>query len=356
MERSELLALISAYRQARNQGSRMALCTVVRVHGSAYRREGAKMLVLEDGSQVCMLSGGCLEPEVALEAQNVISTGQAVIRGYDLSEDIVWGMGIGCGGDVDILIEPLEGAMLETWLDLLETGSSAVLATFLDDVNPVRRILIQPGDDETSQIHNTALEMLRALHPRAETRAIDGTDVFFDISAPAPQLMIFGAGHDAIPLVAQAVALGWMVTVADSRQAFLTTSRFPNTTLVNTGIRFEDTPIPQRAFVLLMNHHLERDTSALRHALSSDAAYIGVLGPHARFKKMLESLGLTKNDSSLERVVNPIGLDVGAESPNEVALAIIAELMAVQRGYGGGRLRGLTGRIHDQRAGSSKPS
>ncbi len=307
------------------------------------------MLVLEDGTQVCMLSGGCLEPEVALEAQNVIATGQAVIRSYDLSEDVVWGMGIGCGGDVDILIEPLQGTLLEMWLDLLEQGSSAVLATFLDDVNSVRRVLIDANDTTDSNIHQTAFEMLRTLHPRAETKTIDGTDVFFDISAPPPQLIIFGAGHDTMPLAAQAVALGWQVTIADSRQAFLTPARFPGTTLHNTGIRFEDTIIPDRAFVLLMNHHLERDTSALRHALTSNAAYIGVLGPQARYQKMLEQLGISKNDSSFDRVVNPIGLDIGAESPAEVALAIMAELMAVQRGYNGGRLRGLHGRIHDQR-------
>ena len=128
MDSSELELIWRGIANAKDTGQRAALCTVVRVRGSAYRREGAKMLVTEGGDYVCMLSGGCLESEVALAAQHVIAGGQPRIVGYDLSEEVVWGLGIGCGGSVDVLIQVLD-TRLERWLEVMRDGALGIAAT-----------------------------------------------------------------------------------------------------------------------------------------------------------------------------------------------------------------------------------
>jgi xanthine/CO dehydrogenase XdhC/CoxF family maturation factor len=198
---------------------------------------------------------------------------------------------------------------------------------------------------------------MSALYPRAETHALrldeGGTaDVFFDASAPAPELVIFGAGHDAMPLNLRARDLGWNVTVVDVRTAFLTPGRFPGARLKPLHfLQFDaNLEIGPRSFVMVMNHHLERDQESLRFALESNTPYIGVLGPRQRFHKLLDALaadGFKPLQAQLERVRSPVGLAIGAESPDEVALSIMTELIAVRRGFMGGFLSGLEGRIHD---------
>lgn len=358
MDRGELELIWQGLERAKGSGQRAALCTVVRVRGSAYRREGAKMLVLENGDYVCMLSGGCLEAEVALAAQEVIADGQARIVSYDLSEEVVWGLGIGCGGSVDVLIERLD-TLLEAWLEALRIGALSVTATVLTSDSSIQRVTVTAdGRLEgnvapalQSGILNIALEMIGSLYPRSITRRVAGLDVFFDASSPPPALVVFGAGHDAVPLVARALEIGWAVSVIDSRSAFLTSERFGAATLVNPGVRFEFT-LPDKAFCIVMNHHLERDRSSLRFALEREVAFIGVLGPRTRYMDMLQALredGFTPTSAQLERVRNPIGLNIGAESPAEVALSVMSELVAVRRGFAGGVLNGLEGRIHAAR-------
>ena len=359
MDRGELELIWQGIERAEGSGQRAALCTVVRVRGSAYRREGAKMLVLENGDYVCMLSGGCLESEVALAAQDAIADGQPRIIGYDLSEEVVWGLGIGCGGSVDVLIERLD-ARLTAWLGTLRSGALGVAATVLISDSSIQRVTVTPdgglvGDqlapELQSEILQVAFEMIGSLYPRSETRAVAGLDVFFDASSPPPALVVFGAGHDAVPLVARALEIGWTVSVVDSRSAFLTPERFGTATLVNPGVRY-GFALPSQAFCIVMNHHLERDRSSLRFALESDAAFIGVLGPRTRFTDMLQALrkdGFTPTPKQLAQIRNPIGLDIGAESPTEVALSVMAELVAVRRGFAGGVLDGLEGKIHAAR-------
>jgi xanthine dehydrogenase accessory factor len=356
MEKREIEDILEALRAARADAVRVALATVVRVRGSAYRREGAKMLIREDGDYVCMLSGGCLEAEVVAVAVELIESGMSKVVSYDLSEDAMWGLGIGCGGSVDILIEPLENnLLLEAWLGILERGELAIAAVGLD-VAGFQRVIVRLGgqlegvtDPVIMQgIRGIGLEMMSALYPRAETKSIDtlrhSSDWFFDVSSPPPELLIFGAGHDAIPLAKQAVALGWHVRIADARAAFLTASRFPNCELILAHANEFDTQLKvnTRTFAILMNHHLERDTACLEWILGQDVPYLGVLGPKERFHKMRSSAM-----GNLAQVRNPIGVDIGAESPDEVALAIMAELIAVRRGFKAGLLNGRKGRIHD---------
>jgi xanthine dehydrogenase accessory factor len=340
MEHQELKTILVGLAAARDQNVRTALATVVRVRGNAYRREGAKMLVREDGDYVCMLSGGCLEAEVVEVAKDVIASKQARVVNYDLSEDVMWGLGIGCGGNVDILIEPLEdNEVLYTWFGILERGELGVAATNLSNLE---RSIVRPSTSGQNPTQEQAQTIMQALYPRAETHHLDGQEVFFDTSSPPPVLVLFGAGHDAIPLAAQAVALGWVVRVVDARAAFLTAARFPNCELLHLYPEdFSSLETTPRNFAIVMNHHLERDKQTLEWLLHQDLAYVGVLGPKSRFEKMRQS-----QMGNLDHIRNPIGLDIGAESPDEVALAIMAELIAFRRGFGGGMLNGRVGRIH----------
>ncbi|GAA0504403.1 XdhC/CoxI family protein [Deinococcus depolymerans] len=359
MNAAETRALLRALADAHARGQRAAIATVVGVRGSAYRREGTRMLVLDDGAQVCMLSGGCLEAEVVEVALEVIRSGQSALTHYDLSEDATWGLGIGCGGSVDVRVERVDphDPVTAAWLSALQAGQAAALIVPLTGEG---RALIGPDGPLLGDLPPAlqafavpaALERLGSREPRAATlTAPDGTPVFVDISSPPPQLALYGAGHDAMPLAAQAHALGYDVHVIDPRGAYLTPGRFPGATL--HALAPEDlaafTP-GARTHLIVMNHHLDRDRLCLRHALESGAAYVGVLGPRSRALDLLRTLageGVTFTDAQLARLRAPIGLRLGAEAPEEVALSILAELMAWRRGYDGSFLSGHAGRIHD---------
>lgn len=340
----------------------MALATIIRVRGSAYRREGTRILVREDGSYECLLSGGCLEPAVAEAAARVISTGRATIIRYDLEEDSVWSVGVGCSGEVDIYIErvdetPVSGA----WLDALERAEPAVLVTPLTGAEG--RLLVREGGvlgtlgnwtlDGEAVKHAHAL--LRARLPNSGTEPLGDAELFFEVNAAPPRLVVFGANSDAQPLVRYAWDLGFAVTVVDVREAFLRADRFPCATLVASHFsRFHETvPLTNRSFVVIMNHHLERDRESLRFALQSNAFYVGALGPRSRFQKLvraLEAAGFEPDAAALSRVRSPIGLALGAETPEEIAISILAEMLALQRGFEGGFLQGRQEGLHRPRS------
>lgn len=360
MNAAETRALLAALRAALAQGQSAALATVVGVRGSAYRREGTRMLVLDDASQVCMLSGGCLEAEVVEVALEVIRTGVPALTHYDLSEDATWGLGIGCGGSVDVRVEQvdLHDPVTGAWLNALEGGEAAALVVWLGGegkllVRPNGEVLGQLAD---AQLHAFAVQQAQTRLNMREPRAVsvsspDGRVLFIDVNTPPPPLVIYGAGHDAIPLSAQAHALGYDVHVIDPRTAYLTAARFAGATLHELSPdELDKFQMPQRAQVVIMNHHLDRDRVCLAHALQSGAEYVGVLGPRTRAEDLLSALkaeGVTLSAEQLARLRAPIGLRIGAEAPEEVALSILAELMAWRRGYSGGFLNGHEGRIHD---------
>lgn len=367
-EREELLRAIDATTAA---GKKMALASVVRVMGSAYRREGTRMLIDEDGAMTCMISGGCLEPTIAEIARTVMETNEPVIRHFDLEEDVVWGLGIGCGGSVDVFIEPLEVVSpVDVWLEDLREGKAATLATVIEtsargEVSVGARMLVREdgslrgtlGSSELDETVRRVVEQkFRELMPRSETRRFslptgETADVFIDVTVPPSELVIFGAGHDAIPLAALGLGQGYRVVVVDARPAFVTSERFPGAKLVvaHPGEFADRVVLGPRSYIVIMNHHLERDRACLRFALESAAPYVGVLGPRSRFERLVEGLreeGFELTDDRRARVYNPVGLDVGADSPEEIALSILAEILAVRNRHAGGFLRQRPGRIH----------
>jgi xanthine/CO dehydrogenase XdhC/CoxF family maturation factor len=359
MDRRETDRLLEAIRQARARGERAAVATVVRVRGSAYRREGTQMIIREDGTYECALSGGCLEPSVAHAALQVVTTGEPVVVSYDLADDSLWGLGIGCSGAIDVRIERLDDdEMTGEWLGVLDRGEAAVRLTPLSGASG--RVIVRADGDSIGHMSDPAMEQealararacLHAAFPRSGAEPIARGEVFFEISAPAPELVIFGAGPDAVPLARQAWALGFAVTAVDVRCAYLTPDRFPGVTLVPAHFTEFAATVSLRggSFVLVMNHHVERDQESLRFALNSNAAYIGVLGPRSRYQKLLAGLaasGYIPSASSLSRVHSPVGLSVGAETPEEVAVSILGEILAIRRGFEGGFLSGSTSSLH----------
>jgi xanthine/CO dehydrogenase XdhC/CoxF family maturation factor len=196
---------------------------------------------------------------------------------------------------------------------------------------------------------------LTQLYPRSVTKSYSYAgqlEVFLDVHVPPPELAIFGAGHDAIPMANFAHGLGYNVTLIDARHAFVNKERFPTAkTLIRShpsGFA-EKVRLGPRSYALIMNHHLERDKDCLAFALQSAAPYIGVLGPRSRYKQILENLeqeGLRYSPEELARVRNPIGVDVGADTPEEIAISVLAELLAVRGGYQAGFLNEHEGKIH----------
>ena len=277
------------------------MATVVRIKGSAYRREGTRMVVRQNGTYECALSGGCLEPAVAEAAARVIATGEPVIVSYDLADDSVWGLGIGCSGAVDIRIERIgDDAITNDWLTILERGEAAVLVTPLSGVSG--RMIVRGTGRRRRRVDRSDR---RAAGGRKCPRApcgrrirrpvpsrIGSAEVFCEITMPPPDLVIFGAGHDAAPVAQLAWTLGFAVTVVDVRETFLTKERFGSATRVCAHFSqfAERVTLGPGSFALIMNHHVERDQESLRFSLESDAAYIGVLGPRSRYDKLLAGL------------------------------------------------------------------
>ncbi len=369
MDRREKEQLLTTIRAAQASGDSVALATVVRVRGSAYRREGTRMVVRRNGTYECALSGGCLEPVVAAAAARVIATGDPIVVTYDLADDSVWGLGIGCSGAVDVRIERLgDDELTTTWLGILEGDEAAALVTPLAaDATTTerapqlsRRLLLHLDGRVRGSLGDPAIDRaatdrgfarLRARHPTSASERIAGAEFFVEVNTPAPALVVFGAGYDAVPMTRLAWALGFNVTVVDVREAFLGADRFPDATRVLAHFSQFAGAITLTAgsFVVVMNHHIERDQESLRFALESPAGYIGVLGPRARLDRLLAGLaeqGYSASPSALARVRNPIGLSVGAETPAEVALSVLGEILAIVRGFDGGFLTGWLGSLH----------
>jgi len=355
---NEMLMMVSAIEEALLGGHLQALATVVTVLGSAYRREGAKLLIGPDGTTLGLISGGCLEGEVAEVAREVMASGRPCKRRYDMREDAVFGLGSGCGGVVEVLIEPLlDSEMWRCWLEALRTGRTTARAVIHAgenaDVPLGTRLVALPGPTFCGDLEDAALDaalreaLVELLTPGASTvtsRTIHGAHVLLEVTTRAPELVIFGAGLDAVPLAELASRTGFAVQVVDPRTAFLTADAFPNASrvLAHPSAFEERVSLDRGGYAVVMNHHFERDQAALRFAIEHGAAYVGVLGPATRFRRMLAALaeaGFSPSSAQLERLHNPVGLDIGAEGPQEIAVSILAEVLAVRRGAGGGMMR-----------------
>jgi xanthine dehydrogenase accessory factor len=369
---SEITDVLDAIGSLSAKGERMALATIVAVRGSTYRRPGARLLVPEEGAPIGNISGGCLEGDVADMARIVMDEGRARLAGWDLTadDDAVWGLGLGCNGAIEVFIEPADRAaeVAHALRTALEDERPICVVVALesdrpDAVAPGSRLMVRPdgtvegslGDrDVDAQAIEAGRELLAAERSEIRTFA-GGVRAFVEVLEPPLRLVICGAGHDAIPLVRAASILGWNAVVVDDRPAFLNEERYPG---AHGFVAVDDpedvakmAPIDQRTFAVVMTHNYLRDKAYLRSLLGSPAPYIAMLGPAARTQRLLMDLaeeGVSITEEQRSRIHGPAGLDLGADGPEEIAGAIVAEIVAVKRGRGGGFLKERPGPIHDR--------
>jgi len=369
----ELRDILTSLAALRARGERAALATITRVKGSTYRREGARLLIRQDGTTVGSISGGCLEGDVAEAAREVMQTGQARMMSYDLTadDDAVWGLGLGCNGAIDVFVEPVRSAsgldVVALLQDTIEHRRSAALATLI--ASPPggaavgSRLFVPQEGHATGSLGDPVLDAMVTQAARDQIAEHRTTvvplempggrgDVFIEVLTPPIPLLVCGAGHDTLPLVRLAHQLGWWVMVADSRPAFATRERFPEADEVFL-VDDRDVPnavrIDRETFAVVMTHNFLHDLEILRGLLRSPARYIGLLGPRARTDKMLAELeqqGVVLDDAQRARLYGPVGLDTGADSPEEIALSIAAEILAVRYDREAASLRNRRGPIH----------
>jgi xanthine dehydrogenase accessory factor len=330
--------------KARRNAAESVLATIVKTSGSSYRRSGAHMLILPNGNVIGSLSGGCLEGDVIASAEKVRKSRVPLLLTYDTTseEDVLFGVGLGCKGVIEIWLEPIEhaNAMLEFCEQLLQAGNSGVIATVFRGADAGARIFLRDP----------------AAHTRSETKMDDsGVETFYEFVQPPVRLLIFGAGYDAIPLARFAKELGYDVCVVDRRPAYATRERFPEVdqVMVKAASDLPELKITNRTAAVVMSHHYISDRDYFKALLPLPLTYLGLMGPRRRAEKMLQELreeGSLVGDELLQKLHNPIGLDIGAEGPDEIALAILSEINSVFAGHDGGILREKKGPIHSPRS------
>ena len=375
---TELERLLDAYDQHRAAGRACALASVVDVAGSAYRRPGARMLVTDEGQLTGAISGGCLEGDARRRARRTIRQGRPTLVTYDSTDpddDLQFGAALGCQGIVQILLEPLDFQdpnnpleLLRRWADATAHAPAVVATVFAgagpsDEVQVGQRLLLLANGSVESTLPDTAAlyqplladarAALAAGRPatRHYPAGSGAVRVSLEILRPPVRLTVYGAGNDVQPLVRLAAGLGWRVTVVDGRPAQVQPARFPEAYAVRVLPLEQVAQQPSDgAFALLMTHNYYYDLAVLRHLLpDATTPYIGLLGPRKKYERLLQDLVKDTPDAAAQlhsRLHSPIGLNLGAETPEEIALSIVAEIQAVLTGRPAGFLRDSPYPIH----------
>lgn len=366
-ESAEIFSRLSGVAAA---GGRAALATVVRIVGSAYRRPGARLLVEAGGESLGGVSGGCLEADVREVAAQVLATGTPRLLHYDTGAgDEPTGLGLGCRGLVDVFVQPAtEGPLAElapVWRRRLAADEAFAAVTVVggaEGVGATRLVGRDGGGDGSlgdevldraavalaverlaaagAPMHPAGGERPPAAHPAGGTargaaagcEEIAGRLVFVEPLTPPPHLVVCGAGDDAVPLVALAAEAGFRVSVLDHRQRLLDEERFPAAWRRGTA-RPEDEPAIElppagRSLGVVMTHSLAHDREWVRRLLAAGLPYVGLLGPRQRATELRREIGAEGD----ERLYGPVGLDLGADGPRQVAVSVVAELLAVLAG------------------------
>lgn len=368
----EFKAIVDAFGKIDFTTQKAALATVVKVNGSSYRSPGARMLITDNGRWVGSISGGCLEGDALRKARNVMTTGQAITITYDTREESnqSLGIGLGCNGVIDVLIEPATSdpqGIVSVFRKLITANKPALIGTVFNGPSCLGSKLVMDGDGKMiSSLPDLTLNqwVQSDLRRLPETRKTESKwynhsqgnfEVFLELIAPNIKLMIFGAGFDARPVSQMAKLLGWEVEVTDECVSHIAPVFFPDADKLSLCSReYVDrnfTVTPYTACVL-MSHNYEYDRDVLRKLVGSDAPYIGILGPRKRFEKMLleyDNEGLFLTDEQRNRIHSPIGLDIGAETPDEIALSIVSEIKSKFSLRSGGFLKYKVGPIHQRK-------
>jgi xanthine dehydrogenase accessory factor len=372
----DLKTIISEYEKIDFNVRKAAMATVVKVWGSSYRSPGARMLITDDGKWVGSISGGCLEGDALRKARQVMSNNIPVTVTYDTREESnqKLGIGLGCNGIIDVFIEPVqseyENGIINLFKTIVASNQPHVLATITSSSSleiSGERLLIDSHLTTlvkfSNEVINEALmkdtlDILAKKKSESKSYYVDGMQirVFIELIQPCVSLILFGGGFDARPVSQLAKSLGWNVLVTDECVAHIAPVFFPSAdklSLCNRSFIDRDFNITEFTACVLMSHNYEYDRDVLIKLLTTPSPYIGILGPRKRFDKMLEEFNkmdikLTSGD--IERIHSPIGLDIGAETPDEIAVAIIGEIQGKFSNRSGGFLKYRQGPIHERNA------
>ncbi len=326
----------------------LVLATIVHTLGSTYRKAGAQMLIAADGRAAGLLSGGCLEPDLIQRAHLVLADGGARIAQYDTrtSDDLIWGIGLGCEGAMTILLTRLDHEhdyQPFAFIDLSRrqhlAAKFALVIQSRSERFPLGAAFWPDSAPAAPRLVGEALDPLPGQHDRDPPAVLEAEDAQFlilPVTLP-PRLLVLGAGPDALPLVRIAALLEWQVTVFDHRPAYAVPDRFPQAHRVvsrpATELELELRQGHYQAAVV-MSHHLPSDLRYLQALAAGNVPYIGLLGPAPRRVRLMSELG-ERAAALAGRLYGPVGLDIGADTPETIALAIVAEIQAILAGRSG---------------------
>jgi xanthine dehydrogenase accessory factor len=311
----------------RELGRRVALATVVATRRSAPRPVGSKLFVSEDGELAGSVSGGCVENDVVLAAQDVLAGGPPRLLTYGITDEMAFGVGLPCGGEIDVFVEELTEAE-----------------------HPEVTLTVVAGEGVGERLHDPELELAARRRGRSHVIELEDRTVLADVQAPPPRLFVYGAVDTAEALCRAAKLLGWRTVVADARKSFATPERIPSADelLVEWPEQALAHVQPDLGTaIVVLTHDDKFDLPMIRGALAGDAFYVGWIGSRRnqeRRRRLLREDGMS--DDELDRISGPSGLDIGAGTPSETAISILAEILAVRAGRSGGRLREAQTRIH----------
>lgn len=370
----EIREIINAYNKAKKNEKRLALATLVHLNGSSYRRPGARMIVDEEGQLTGAISGGCLEGDALRKAVFCIHTQTPKLVVYDTSdeEDATIGIQLGCSGIIQVLFEPIDEHDPLNPIELLKKAihkrQNTVLVTLYasqikkGDTVGTSMLLEDSGEFHNNSTFQFVPEPL--MQDIKETLTVkkssfksyqqnDNTfNAFLSFISPPISLVIVGAGNDAIPLQSIAETLGWEVTIVDGRHTYAKIERFSSACQIIVSKPeqvLQQIPIDDKTVFVLMTHNYNYDYAILKALLGKNIPYIGALGPKKKLDNMINDLkaeNIILNEKQKNILYGPVGLELGAETPAEIALSITAEIMSVMNNKKGGSLRNLLTEIH----------
>jgi xanthine dehydrogenase accessory factor len=336
----------------KERGDRIALATVIDVQRSAPRPPGAKMAVNEHGEIAGSVSGGCVEGAVAEIADGVLKGDPPQLLHFGIADSDAWDVGLPCGGEIDVWVQAYEPGRFE---EVARAGGRAAEVTVLEGASPGAKLLVEADGARSGTLGSPELddEAARMADELVWAETSERRDsLFVDVVAPSPRLIVFGAVDIAASLCTLARAAGWRPYVIDPRARFATAERFPDAVEVIAAWPEEAVArlggIDPATSIVVLTHDPKLDDAALLLALGSTARFIGAMGSRraqAKRRERLVAAGIT--DEEMERISAPVGLDLGAIAREETALSILAEIVAVRHGRGGGRLAESKGRIHE---------
>jgi xanthine/CO dehydrogenase XdhC/CoxF family maturation factor len=372
----EIESILNAFDKNSAAGKKCALATVVHVDGSSYRRPGARMLITEDGEFIGSISGGCLEGDTLRKSLLAIHTSKTMLVTYDTSDedDAKFGMGLGCNGIIQVLIQPLQGSNEFNVIDLLRKAlvsrQKVSLVTLFSlknkkDCQHGLCFLVNENGDYTGEIPllpkelvmKEAEQVIEKQTSSFKKYQINNQEIiaFTEIIVPALSLVIIGGGNDVIPLVKVADILGWQTTVVDGRPMYANKERFVDSSCQVIHSKAENLlqniSIDNRTVFVLMSHNYNYDFSVLRTLLETQVLYVGILGPKKKMIMMIEELekeGIILTSHQRNIIHGPVGLNIGAETAEEIAISIAAEIQSVVASSNPESLRNRENTIHSR--------